>query len=293
MTTKQPVAVQVAEPVYIRWLAVDRGECRRAEIIVPDNWPSLDLFAKGDEQLGHVCCDEERVLKDIEWVRKRPYTLVVLLGDAIDSATKESPGSQYENKWPPYEQLCKYAEIHQPIKDRIVGLVTGNHERRIDKVLGGGASASLLAEKLSSPAHRIPYSSGILLLDVLWRSHLWTFTLFHGAGAAQTAGAKVQRQQRNMLLTDSLITLSGHLHDESKTSRRFTKRTPDGGYRTTKQTSLQCGTYLKWVGSYGEIGGMPPTGPDMVLISFHPDGNYTDQFKGEGETLRPADDLAA
>ena len=70
------------------------------------------------------------------------------------------------------------------------------------------------------------------------------------------------------------------------------KRFADGGFGVGKRTALQVGTYLKWTGTYAETAGMPPTGPDMVLISFHPDGNYTDQFKGEGETLRPAD-LAA
>jgi hypothetical protein len=107
-------------------------------------------------------------------------------------------------------------------------------------------------------------------------------TLFHGTGAAQTKGSKIQRMVRNMLLTDSLITISGHLHDEAKTSRRFIRRA-GAGLRVAKQTSLQCGTYLRWLGTYAEPKGMEPGGPDMVLLELQPDGKYVDRFKGEAD----------
>ena len=269
----------------ITWLDTSDRECRRASVTVPEDWDKPIIFVKGDEQLGHVTCDEERVQKDINWVERNPQCLVMLLGDAIDSATKESPGSVKENTHRgPITQANRYIDMHKPIQDRIVGYVGGNHERRIDKALTeGGAGVSLIAHGLSTPEHRIPYSSGILLLDLYWRSHLWTFTLFHGAGAAATAGSRTQRLQRNILLSDSLITLSGHLHDEMKTSRRFVKRASDGKIKISKQTALQCGTYLKYIGSYGEVGGMSPTGPDMIVIELLEDGRYIDRFKGESD----------
>jgi hypothetical protein len=65
-----------------------------------------------------------------------------------------------------------------------------------------------------------------------------------------------------------------------KTSRRFVKRSGNG-LKVTKQTSLQCGTYLRYIGSYGEVAGMAPTGPDMIVIELLEDGRYIDRFKGE------------
>jgi hypothetical protein len=259
-------------------------ECRRASITIPEDWDKPIFFVKGDEQLGHVTCDEARIVKDIAWVEKNPQCLVMLLGDAIDAATDRSPGSLRENKVAPIKQATQYIQMHQSIRDRIVGYVGGNHERRIDKALSeGGAGVRLIADGLSTPDHRIPFSSGILLLDAYWRGHLWTFTLFHGAGAAATAGSKVQRLQRNLMLTDSLITLSGHLHDEMKTSRRFVTRYKNG-VKITKQTALQCGSYLGYMGSYGEVAGMSPTGPDMIVIELLADGRYIDRFKGESDS---------
>ena len=272
--------------VSISWLDSSRHECRRASVTIPEDWDKPLIFVKGDEQLGHVTCDKERVKKDIGWVAKNPQCLVMLLGDAIDSATKESPGSVKENEpGGPIQQAMEYVRIHKPIQNRIIGYVGGNHERRIDKALTeGGAGVRLIAEGLSTPEHKIPYSGGLLLLDLYWRGHLWTFTLFHGAGAASTPGSRTQRLQRNILLTDSLITLSGHLHDEMKTSRRFVKRSSDGTIKIAKQTSLQCGTYLQYIGSYGEVGGMAPTGPDMIVIELLADGRYIDRFKGESDS---------
>lgn len=258
-------------------------ECRRASVTIPEDWDKPLIFVKGDEQLGHVTCDEERIKKDIAWVERNPQCLVMLLGDAIDAATDRSPGSLRENKVAPIRQATDYIGLHRPIQDRIIGYVGGNHERRIDKALSeGGAGVRLIAEGLSTPEHRVPFSSGLLLVDVYWRGHLWTFTLFHGAGAAATPGSKIQRMQRNIALTDSLITLSGHLHDEAKTSRRFVKRTSNG-LKIVKQTALQCGTYLKYIGSYGEVSGMSPTGPDMIVIELLSDGRYIDRFKGESD----------
>ena len=271
--------------VSIQWLDTSNEECRRASVTIPEEWDKPIIFVKGDEQLGHVTCDEERIKKDIAWVQKNPQCLVMLLGDAIDAAMTFSPGSQRENKEAPIAQAMHYIDIHRPVADRIIGYVGGNHERRIDKALTeGGAGVRLIAKGLSTPEHKIPYSGGILLLDLYWRGHLWTFTLFHGAGAAATAGSRTQRLQRNLLLTDSLITLSGHLHDEMKTSRRFTQRAPNGKIKIAKQTALQCGTYLQYIGSYGEVGGMSPTGPDMIVIELLSDGRYIDRFKGESDS---------
>ena len=261
-------------------------ECRRAEIVIPGSWISPKLFAMSDQQLGHISCDEARLIKDIQWTKSHPEVLAVLLGDGIDSATKTSPGSLRDNKEPPLRQIERFSTLHEPIADQIIGMVGGNHERRIDKALDEpGGALRLIAKNLNSfskAKHKIPYSSGVLLLDIYWKGHLWTVTLFHGAGAAQSYGGQVQRMQKNLLLTDSLITLTGHLHNENKTSRRFVHRNMDGTLGVVKQTSLQCGTYLKYLGSYGEVAGMNPTGPDMVLIEFFPDGRYIDRFKGEG-----------
>ena len=268
----------------ISWLDTSNNECRRASITIPEEWDKPIIFVKGDEQLGHVTCDESRVIKDIAWVEKNPQCLVMLLGDAIDAHVQGSPGSPRENKIAPIAQANRYIDIHRSIRERIIGYVGGNHERRIDKALTeGGAGVRLIAEGLSTPDHKIPYSGGILLLDLYWRNHLWTFTLFHGAGAAATAGSRTQRLQRNILLSDSLITLSGHLHDEMKTSRRFVKRSSDGKIKVAKQTALQCGTYMTYIGSYGETGGMSPTGPDMIVIELLEDGRYIDRFKGESD----------
>ena len=278
----EPAPLYDTNGLILEWLESSSEECRRAKVIIPNAWEDPILFAKGDEQLGHATCDESRILKDIEWVKENPHCLLALLGDGIDSATKTSPGSLRDNTSTPLRQVERYITIHKPVADRIIGYVGGNHERRIDKALDDpGAAIRLISKGLSSDKQMIPYSSGILLLDVYWHGHLWTFTLFHGAGAAQTAGSKIQRMQRNMLLTDSMITLSGHLHDEAKTSRRYVKRMPDGTVRVVKQTSLQCGSYLAYIGSYGEVAGMQPTGPDMIVVEFKPDGKYLDKFKGD------------
>ena len=283
--TAEAVSHLVTEKVKIEWLFTHNDECRRARVTIPDSWDKPIIFAKGDEQLGHTTCDEARVIKDIDWVEKNPQCLVFLLGDTIDSATKTSPGSLRENKLPPLRQAEAYIDLHKRIADRIIGLVGGNHERRIDKALDeGGGGVRLIAKGLSSDDHKIPYRGGLLMIDVYWRGHMWTFTLFHGAGAAVTPGSKIQRMQRNMLLTDSMITLSGHLHEEAKTSRRYEKRMDDGTIKIVKHVSLQCGTYLKYIGSYGETGGMPPVGPDMIVIELFSDGKYKDTFKGESDS---------
>lgn len=281
----EPAKVSPVESIAVEWLFTHGEECRRAKVIIPDSWDKPIIFAKGDEQLGHVTCDEARVIKDINWIENNPQCLVFLLGDAIDSATKTSPGSIKENNRTPLRQVEAYVEMHKRIANRIIGFVGGNHERRIDKALDdGGAAIRLLAKGLSSDTHRIPYSGGLLMVDIYWRGFLWTFTLFHGAGAAVTPGSKIQRMQRNMLLTDSLITLSGHLHEEAKTVRRYEKRMADGSVKVVKHIALQCGTYLKYVGSYGEIAGMPPVGPDMIVIELFEDGKYKDTFKGESDS---------
>lgn len=257
------------------------GHPRRVKIVLPDEIEHPRIFAAGDQQVGADTTDHARIAQDVNWVLTQPDCFQVLLGDCVDAATKISIADSFENIECPGKQLDRFVNLYRPVVHRTLGIVGGNHEERLDKVLGAEQTIRLIAEKLSvGLTTPIPYSGALLLLDVYWRQRLFTFTIAHGVGGAQTPGAVTQRTQKDMLTTDSQINLYGHLHKDDVTQRRFIGRSADGGLQIKQQRGARCGTYMKYMGSYAERRLMSPADCYMIVVNLLENGHFTIETKG-------------
>ncbi len=233
----------------------------------PKTYKTIELLMITDVQLGAVECKEDRVIEFRDWVLDKPNRFVFFGGDMIDAATKMSIASCYQNKWNPSKQIFKIAEMLAPLRHRVLGYVSGNHEARTSKVDidAGEWIASLL---------RIPWSSGKQLIDVHFGEHKpFKVDLWHGRGSASTKGAKAQMLSRFMHQGDSQLYLCGHLHDVLLLFDWRQKRTSND-IRLEKIAGVMSSSFLDYWGSYAEVAGLPPSDTMMARAILEPDGHW-------------------
>lgn len=103
---------------------------------MPSSWKHINLYALGDIHVGSEQYDEEATKKKIKIIRDDPYGLVTLCGDLADYGLKNSVSNVYRQAMSPDAQQAYLLELFEPIKEKIVSAVPGNHEERIVREVG-------------------------------------------------------------------------------------------------------------------------------------------------------------
>ena len=81
----------------------------------------------------HIGLGNQKYIKAIiDFIKTFNNAYVVIGGDLLDNPTKASPASPLEDYLNPQDQLNKAVELLTPIKDKIVAIIEGNHEKRTE-----------------------------------------------------------------------------------------------------------------------------------------------------------------
>lgn len=229
----------------------------------------IEIVHITDVQYGHVLCRKDKVIEYRDWVLSEPNRFIVFGGDMIDDGTKLSVGSPWEQEMEPQGQVYSFCEIFAPARHRILGYVGGNHCRR--GVPTFGDLGSLISHLLE-----IPYSAGRQFIDFNFgKNESFRMDLWHGKGAAQTAGAKMQMLHRFMQSGDSQIYLVGHLHDAMvKFDWRMMRQPNTNQVKLVKIGGAMSSSFLEYFGSYAEVYGLSPNGLMMARIIVEPSGHW-------------------
>lgn len=109
------------------------------EVIVkqyPHEWDVLRLYAIGDVHVGAENFNEKAVKKKIDIIAHDPQGVVSVCGDLGDFGLKNSKTNVYHATMQPRQQIEYIYKLFEPIKDKIVSAVPGNHEERITREVG-------------------------------------------------------------------------------------------------------------------------------------------------------------
>ena len=101
-----------------------------------DDLDHLNIYPVGDVHIGSKEFNLELFKEWIELVKNDPNGAVVIIGDMMDMGLKNSKTNVYEAKLSPMEQKELCYELLKPIKDKIIGGCSGNHEYRAVKEVG-------------------------------------------------------------------------------------------------------------------------------------------------------------
>lgn len=184
--------------------------------LVVEESPDLDCLYLIPMEL-HIGAEEfdlARFLHWRDWIQNTPQARVLLVGDVLELATRESVGNVYEQVLPPEEQIFEACDLLYPIRDRILGITEGNHEGRVARAVGLHPGR-WLALTLEVPY--FPGRQGVLKVR-LGRgengkpiSYLIAFA--HGQSAARTPGGKLTAAWRMRdVVANADVYICGHSH---------------------------------------------------------------------------------
>lgn len=227
----------------------------------------------GDKGFGRVSL--EKLKGYIEWVKDTPNAFVFLLGDMVNCATLDSKSSPFEQDMNLSEQVENIVALLNPIKDKIVGAVDGNHENRLVKYSGYSPTISI-CERLGS----VPYfgHSGVVIFRLGCRDgksprHSFTGYFHHTTGGGRTVGSKLNRvDMLRDIIPNADFYCGGHNHQLGVVHNVTHVINPTTGKMDViRQMIVDCGGYLEWKNSYAEGMMLPPLkiGSPRIHLMLH------------------------
>ena len=186
--------------------------------LIQHSFPTdIDIYPVADVHLGaveHAEPEWQSFLKTVE----KTNAYLILAGDLLNNSTR---GTRFANPFDevlrPREAKRRMCEYLEPLKDRILCVVTGNHEARTlrdsDQDLTYDICANLRIE------HLYRESMAFLKISLGQRKRepkptaSYTFCVTHGAGGGIYTGAAVNRNERfgNVVENCDCI-IAGHVH---------------------------------------------------------------------------------
>ena len=103
---------------------------------LPSTSEYINIYPLGDVHIGSPQLNLTQFEDWIKTVASDNHGYVVIVGDLLDIATKNSKTNVWEASMSPSEQKAYLAEVLFPIKDKILGVVPGNHEYRMMREVG-------------------------------------------------------------------------------------------------------------------------------------------------------------
>lgn len=236
---------------------------------LPETLGSLDIHVLGDWHVGDPLCDMESVREDLRDVEGHPNAFCVLGGDLCDMALRESVGDVYGSDINPMAQVEAVVGLLEPVRDKILCMVRGNHENRVYKQTGvdplAFAAAQLgIGERYSTTSALVFISFGH---DTKHGGPLlYTLYAAHGSGGGGKAGGKLQRAAELAGIVDCDIYCHGHIHLPG--AFKTAVRRIDYGHRQTvwaEHLFVTNSSALNY-GGYAEAGGLAPSAKTHPVI---------------------------
>ena len=173
-----------------------------------------------DVHLGSRECREHDFIDFVNSIKDKPNVYVILGGDLIDNGTKNSVTNVFRATMMPSSQKKEMAKILEPIRDRILCSVSGNHERR-NRDVDDDPMYDIMAKLDLEQLHRenmafLKVQLGAVdvgnKLDSKQRPS-YTFCITHGAGGGMLPGGVINRNERMGYALDGVDCLVvGHSH---------------------------------------------------------------------------------
>jgi predicted phosphodiesterase len=154
----------------------------------------------------------------LDAVQADPNLYLILGGDLINNNTRSSVGLPWDDIVRPREQKKRMVQMLEPIKDRILCCVSGNHERRSMKDADDDPTYDIMSKLDLEDVYR--QNAAFLKLQLGQRgdtdaraSATYTFAVTHGAGGGIYTGATVNRNERWGNVIDGVdCVIVGHTH---------------------------------------------------------------------------------
>jgi len=171
------------------------------------------------------------------------------------------------------EQIGMACDLLSPIKDKIIGFGTGNHEATILKHSGTDPTRRI-CKALDVPYAGYSCYYKLALSNKGGGGRTVRIRAHHGYGAGRTGGASLTRYEKDLKSYDADLFLFGHSH--GKVFKAYPQLSVSGksNFIAKERYIIECGTFLKTleegITSYAEVANYLPTTIGGLEITITP-----------------------
>ena len=238
------------------------------------------VIVLSDLHYGNPFCSLKHFQRTIDFIKKNDNCFCFLNGDLCESVTKNSKGDVYTQTYTPQEQRDAVIDLMTPIKNKVLGCTTGNHEARIYNETGVDLTKDI-AEAL-----QVQYrSEGMMFKLSLGQGNsrhstspyvFWSY-ITHGYGGARTKASKAIKVERAAswihadwyaMSHDHVVNIAPNIYLMADNRGTPAENNFITGKVTAKRSMLvKTNAFIKW-GGYSESGGFPPSDLATPVINL-------------------------
>lgn len=239
----------------------------------------IEVIPIGDTHIGEEHTDEQYIKDVIKYVTEKPYRFVILNGDLMNVALKDSVSDIYTEKYSPSQQLIRVANMFKPIADRILAMGTGNHEDRVK--LRTDIDLSYWLAKEMGIEHRYADNSFVLFVKfgrsvsarpTNDKKNVYSFYVWHGAGGGRKSGGKVNRVMDMSNTVNADVYIMNHVHDVMVKPAIFFDDDCQNMSIKPRERMFIIGNCWQDFGGYGQKFGFKPASKDIASVILNGNG---------------------
>lgn len=242
----------------------------------------IEIHPMADLHIGDAHSDYKGILERIEYIKNTPNAYCILDGDLMDTAIANSVGDTYGARLQPMEQLKHCVKLFEPIKDKVLAVLTGNHENRVYRTDG----IDITQVMCSQLGLQDKYSPTTALLFVRFgkdnvrghhsRRQLYTIYVTHGAGGGRKEGGKANRLADLSGIVDADIYIHAHTHLPLVFKESFYRVSgANSSVALVDKLFVNAAASLDY-GGYGDAAGFKPASKRSPVIFL--DGHKRDMY---------------
>lgn len=195
------------------------GIMKVVKVDLPQELKQIEIHTFADLHIGDKFANMDGIRERIEHIKNTPSAYCILNGDLMNNATKTSISDSYAEELTPMEQVEMCMELFEPIKDKIIAITAGNHEKRTYNKEGIDIT-KLVAMQLKLASRYSPTSCMVFLRvgkakETHGRNNVqvcYTIYCTHGSGGGRKEGAKAIRLADMASIIDADIYIHSHTH---------------------------------------------------------------------------------
>lgn len=238
--------------------------------VLSNDFDTLEIYGLSDVHFEDSLSCRKTLNRWRDEVLEKDNRYVIINGDILNTATRNSVSDIFGDKLSIGEAIKQIIEFLEPIKDRILVAIDGNHEKRVYKDTG----MHLMEQVCARLGIEDKFSEGAYLCFVSFgknngrdtRQTVYSIYGKHGAGGGRSVGAKANALGRMKETIDADIYIHSHTHLPFVFKDCFYRT----DYRNRKNaivthTFVNTNAFLNF-GGYGEEFGFNPASKDYPKI---------------------------
>jgi len=175
------------------------------------------IYPIADVHLGDSHCQIKEFCKLINYIAETPNAYIMLLGDLINNSLRTSVANPFDEIMRPLDQKKFMTKFLEPVKDKILCAVGGNHEARSMKDSDTDITYDIMC-KLNIEDRYRPNMAFVKIKFGGNHGHYdtdpcYVICVTHGCGGGMLTGGSVNRAENFAMAIDGIDAfVHGHTH---------------------------------------------------------------------------------